>query len=488
MLQHLNSKTRGKAIEKSGRPSIGWAILFLIIVDVVCVVLSTFLAFQLRFEWMRYQAPFSEAFYTQLMWVAVPIFLVVLYAHHLYDPENLFGGLREYAGVFSACTVGTLGLVLYSFFIRPVDQDISRGWLAMVWLFSVVSITCARFGYRRGIYYLRKRGLFTRRVLVVGASEEGRMVARQLCDSPATGIKIIGFIDSSFAPGMQVEGVEVLGGLTDVAELIDRWGVDELIAIPTALGRDALLKLYRDWGTDEHVCIRLSSGLYELFTTGVSVREVGCVPLLTLSRTRITGLDAVMKVVLDYVGALVLVILLLPVFLLIALSVWVDSGRPIIYLRRVVGLSGREFDAYKFRTMVVDADAYLESHPELNEEWKQNGKIQNDPRITRVGRFLRRWSLDELLQLFNVLRGQMSLVGPRMLTPGELDHFGRWRHNLLTVKPGLTGLWQISGRADLSYEDRVRLDMQYVRNYSIWLDLQILLNTLKVVIRRRGAY
>jgi lipopolysaccharide/colanic/teichoic acid biosynthesis glycosyltransferase len=138
--------------------------------------------------------------------------------------------------------------------------------------------------------------------------------------------------------------------------------------------------------------------------------------------------------------------------------------------------------------MITDADSYLAAHPQLLEEWGKNGKIQDDPRITRVGQFLRRYSLDELPQLLNVLRGEMSLVGPRMITPGELRHFGRWRHNLLTVKPGMTGLWQISGRANLSYEERVQMDMRYIRNYTIWLDLQILLGTATAVLRGRGAY
>jgi lipopolysaccharide/colanic/teichoic acid biosynthesis glycosyltransferase len=138
--------------------------------------------------------------------------------------------------------------------------------------------------------------------------------------------------------------------------------------------------------------------------------------------------------------------------------------------------------------MIPNADTYLERHPELMKEWESTGKIQDDPRITRIGRILRRFSLDELPQLFNVLKGQMSLVGPRMLTPAELKHFRRWRHNLLTVKPGLTGLWQVSGRSDLSYEDRVRMDMQYIRNYTIWQDIKLLFSTVWTVLIGRGAY
>jgi exopolysaccharide biosynthesis polyprenyl glycosylphosphotransferase len=280
----------------------------------------------------------------------------------------------------------------------------------------------------------------------------------------------------------------VLSGIHKLDSLIQSLEVEELIVIPTALRREELLDIYRDWGTDSRVRISLSSGLYELFTTGAQVREVGFVPMMSLDRTRITGIDAWMKAAMDYAGAFVGVTLLAPVFLFIAWLIHRDSPGPVIHRRRVVGLHGRRFNAYKFRTMIPNADTYLEMHPELNEEWLLTGKIQDDPRITRVGRVLRRLSLDELPQLFNVLRGQMSLVGPRMITPGELKHFRRWRHNLLTVKPGMTGLWQVSGRSDLSYEERVRMDMRYIRNYTIWQDIKLLFNTVRTVLKGRGAY
>jgi lipopolysaccharide/colanic/teichoic acid biosynthesis glycosyltransferase len=190
----------------------------------------------------------------------------------------------------------------------------------------------------------------------------------------------------------------------------------------------------------------------------------------------------------DYIVAAVGLCVLAPFFALIALWLRLDSPGPVVHRRRVLGLYGRAFNAYKLRTMVVDADSYLEEHPRLKAQWEHSGKIHDDPRITRVGRFLRRFSIDEFPQLINVLKGEMSLVGPRMIAPDEWTKFGRWRHNLLTVKPGLTGLWQVSGRSDLSYDDRVRLDMYYIRNHTIWLDLKVLLHTAQAVIRGRGAY
>jgi lipopolysaccharide/colanic/teichoic acid biosynthesis glycosyltransferase len=232
----------------------------------------------------------------------------------------------------------------------------------------------------------------------------------------------------------------------------------------------------------------LSSGLFEILTTGMQVREVNSVPLMTPRRVRITGGDAAMKAAVDYVAAGVALVVLSPVVALIAGLVWLDSGRPVIHRRRVLGVSGRPFDAFKFRTMIANAERRRRSETILFPDRRQKFKSARDPRITHVGRFLRRTSLDELPQLWNVLRGEMSLVGPRMIAPDEWTLYGKWQHNLLTVKPGITGPWQIQGRGDIAYDDRVRLSMDYIRNYSIWLDLAILLRTVLVVMQGKGAY
>lgn len=470
------------------RQSIWWAVTPLPLLDVFCMVFSVFAAYYLRFQVLPYSNPVSPDFYVRLTAISVPIWLAIFALYRLYHPEYLFGGLQEYASVFNACTAGLVGMILYGFLDRHGSEEISRGWLMIVWGLSVITTGATRFLYRRVIYRLRRRGLFTRRTLIVGTNNEGQSIAAQLRTAPEAGMEVVGFLAPTDPATSPIDDLPVWNGLSALSTLIQQLGVEEVIVIPTALRREELLELYRDWGRENHPRIRLSSGLYELFTTGVQIQEVGFVPLFSLNRTRITGMDAWMKTALDYVGAVTLLLFLWPLMLLIALLVRLDSPGPVIYRRRVVGLKGRVFDAYKFRTMIVDAEAYLESHPELKAEWEQTGKIRNDPRVTRVGRWLRRTSLDELPQLFNVLRGEMSLVGPRMITPAELPRFGRWQHNLLIVKPGLTGLWQISGRADLSYEDRVRLDMYYIRNYTIWLDLKILLQTVWVVLQGKGAY
>lgn len=194
-----------------------------------------------------------------------------------------------------------------------------------------------------------------------------------------------------------------------------------------------------------------------------------------------------LKRTVDLLGAVLMIGFLWPALLAIALLVLLDSGRPVIYRRRVVGLGG-DFDAFKFRTMIRDADAVLASNLALKSEFERNFKLKNDPRVTRVGAFLRKTSLDELPQLLNVLRGQMSLVGPRMITAPELAKYGQHRNQLLSVKPGLTGYWQVNGRQDVAYEQRVAMDLHYIENWSLIMDLKILSKTPLTILRREGAF
>jgi len=271
---------------------------------------------------------------------------------------------------------------------------------------------------------------------------------------------------------------------------LDAHHIEEVVIATTAMDDEQLVRVSQQLTTHHGgMRMRLSSGLYEVFTTGMDVTTRNSVPLMSLKRLRLSHVETLLKTGLDYLLILAAMPLLLPIFLTVALLVKLDSSGPVFYQRRVLGVGGRPFGAFKFRTMYVNGNDILEQHPELKAELAKNHKLKHDPRITRIGNLLRRTSLDELPQLINVLLGQMSLVGPRMISPSEHDLYGRMKLNLLTVKPGLTGMWQVSGRSDLSYEERVRLDMYYIRNYSIWMDIQILFfQTIPAVMKGRGAY
>lgn len=460
------------------------------LLDAFFIGMSLALAYYLRFQnpWWPYHGQFSAYFYSRMVFGLVPIWVGIFALYNLYDSEYLFGGTKEYARIFNANTFGLMSVVLYSFLFRDMDIDISRGWLLTAWALSITLLNLHRFTFRRLVYGLRQQGMFRKRVVIVGANEESEAIWQQFKMAEQAGIDVVGFVDNTLPLNSRFKGTPILGRTDDLKEIVRQYHLDELVVAPTALSRKELLNLYRAFGTNGSAQLRLSPGIFELYTSGVRVTETGNVPLVTLNKLRITGIDAFLKHALDYTLAAIGIIFLAPVFLLLAVAIKLDSPGPVFHRRRVVGANGKEFDAFKFRTMRADADEYLDRHPELKREFEETGKIKNDPRITGLGRLLRKTSIDELPQLLNVLRSEMSLVGPRMITPAEMEKFGKWQHNRTTVKPGLTGLWQISGRSDVSYPERAKLDMYYIRNYTIWQDIKILIGTVGTVLRGEGAY
>lgn len=456
--------------------------------DALAMAVAFLLAFEVRFEALVYYSPYSLASYTRLALVLIPAWLVIFAAFQLYDPHNLFGGLREYMLVFNAVSFGALLAVVFEFFRRN-DEIVSRGWLVIAWLLSLVLVTGMRFAMRRVIYALRGSGHLLSPAVVVGANPEGRALAEQLREWATSGLYLTGFVDDELAVGSPVEnGYRVLGGLAVLERLALAHQVEEIIVAPTALSREQLLEVYQLSNVYPDITIRLSSGLFEILSTGLRVKELAHVPLIMLNEARISGMDGVMKFLFDYGLTIPGLVLISPLLLALAVLVKLDSPGPVIHRRRVMGLNGGQLDAFKFRSMYVNGDEILAAHPELQAELEANCKLKDDPRVTRVGKFLRKTSLDELPQLFNVLLGQMSLVGPRMISPPEMEKYGKWGMNLLTVKPGITGMWQVSGRSDVAYEERVRLDMFYIRNWTVWMDLFLLLRTPLAVVRKKGAY
>jgi exopolysaccharide biosynthesis polyprenyl glycosylphosphotransferase len=365
----------------------------------------------------------------------------------------------------------------------------ARGWLLLAWAFVFLYTAIGRFILRRIIYSLREHGYYLSPAIIIGANEEGISLAEQLLSWRSSGLHVLGFVDAKESAGTRIyRHLHSLGKVDQLDSIIKQYGVEEVILATSAFSsRDNMLDIFKSYGVASGVNLRLSSGLYEIITTGLSVKEFAFVPLVGVNQLRLTGVDKFMKIALDYIITIPGLLAAAPIMLILGLLVKFDSRGPVIHRRRVLGVNGKQFDAFKFRTMYVNGDEILDNYQDLK-ELLENGKLKDDPRVTRVGQWLRKTSLDELPQLFNVLRGEMSLVGPRMITEEELDKYDQWDINLLTVRPGLTGLWQVSGRSDVSYEQRVRYDMHYIRNWSIWLDLELLFQTLPAVLKRRGAY
>jgi exopolysaccharide biosynthesis polyprenyl glycosylphosphotransferase len=462
----------------------------LVIGDILALVVAFALAYMLRFHaglpFFKEVFP-SYAFHVRPVLVLIPLWLILFAAFGLYAEHNLLGGTDEYTLVFQSVTLGTMIVIAATFFVETLV--VSRGWLVLFWLLGFLLVASARFAARRVVYGLRQKGYFLAPAVIVGANEEGCALAQQLQAWRTSGLQIVGFVDDECPVGTSVfNGFRVLGAIEDVPSLVEQHGVQEIVVASSSVPRQSLVELAREYALSDRLSIRLSSGLFELLTTRVHVKEMSYVPLICLDKVRLNLFEDTLKTLLDYAIAIPGLLLISPLLLVIAIAVKLDSPGPVFYRRRVLGKGGKPFDALKFRTMRVNGDEILARHPELEAALEDNHKLKDDPRITRLGGFLRRWSLDELPQLFNVVLRQMSLVGPRMISPPELEEYGKWGMNLLTVRPGISGLWQVSGRSDVSYEDRVRLDMHYIRNYTIWLDLQILVRTIPAVLRGKGAY
>lgn len=460
-------------------------IILLLATDTAAICVAFGLAYLVRFKtgWdVFYTPPESRLdFYSTLVFLLVPLIVAVFAAYRLYSDAVIFDGPNEYARIVSATTLAMMLVILLSFLLES-GLVVSRGWIVISWAALVVCVGANRFLLRRLVYRMRRAGRLGRRVVLVGSGSDVALVAEHIGATPESGLHVVAILNAD-----TLAAAEPNGDISILRATVQHCRADAVIVSAASAPQSVLASIVRDL-CDTPVDLQVIPGMYEILTTGVQVRELRGLPLVTMNKVRITGFDLVLKRSLDYLVAGGGLLALLPLVIAIALAVRLTSPGPVLHRRRVVGERGQRFDALKFRTMYVDGDAILAARPDLLAQLARDGKLPDDPRVTPVGRWLRRWSLDELPQLLNVLAGQMSLVGPRMITESELERFGHWQANLATVKPGLTGLWQVSGRSRLGYEDRVRLDMHYIRGYSIWSDLEILLRTVPAVIRGVGAY
>ncbi len=381
------------------------------------------------------------------------------------------------------------GIIAISIFALKVYL-ISRLVILITFLVSLLLFPIVR-GIVKSILY--RTGIWDRRVLVVGGNRAGRLLIRNLNKTRSLGYRVIGIVDDELGKGTKIEGVPVLGKFDKLEGVLEKGDVDGILIANPALEKEKLARLIA-------VSEKYTQDLYVLpdflglRTQGLEVENLNSVIILKFKNSLMNPWNTALKRAVDVIVSSILLVLLLPVFAVIAFVIKLDSKGPILYVQDRIGKGGKTFKCYKFRTMYLDADKrlkeLLKNNPEAEKEWKSFMKLRSfrDPRITRVGRFLRRFSLDELPQLYNVLRGDMSLVGPRPYLPREIEYMGSTYDIVIGARPGLTGLWQVSGRNELSFKDRLVLDEYYIRNWSLWLDMMILLKSIGSVIKGEGAY
>lgn len=472
------------------------ATLVLIMADLACLLSAFSLAFIIRIKILPaitsiYIAQIPKAMLNRL-WMIVLVYVLCLSYEGLYTKRLSFW--EETKQLVKATTLAFL-LMMAIISLGRLDDYVSRTVLVLSYFTLIVLLPTGRLTTKR---VLARVGLRAQPVLILGAGKTGKLVANALLREKYIGYHIAGFLDDD--PGKQSRVVRVYGGFfpvlgkfSDSDRIMAQTGARHLIVAAPGMPPRKMVELVNRL-QQQAASVTVVPDLFGVPVMGVEADYSFDEQLLSFRIRNMLAnpINRLAKQIFDFaVGALIL-IAVLPLMMIITIAIKLDSKGPATFSHRRVGRGGREFDCYKFRTMVQNSQQLLEellrNDTDLRREWEHDYKLRNDPRVTRVGKFLRKTSLDELPQIFNVLKGEMSLVGPRPIVQKEVSRFGALNSHYFMVRPGITGLWQVSGRNDINYPERVRLEAWYVRNWSLWLDITLLIRTVSVVLTRRGAY
>lgn len=438
---------------------------------------------------VAFESPEVQVEFWQLAVVIVPLWVAFLGMAGLYDLDRVSWGVSETGRVARSLSLGVVALILVTYVTKL--PGLSRGWTLLLWVLSIAIVLAGRAAFAIALLVLRRKGIGAFSTLVVGSNAESSDIIRLLKANPGAGIVPVGCLTSSQAERLELDycsdDVPVLGTARDIRQCVQELGVESVIIASSAFDHDVLARMIAEL-RDEDVDLHVSSGLFEVLTSRVLVSEVAGVPLITIKGISLSRENLLVKRVFDIVLASIVVLAGLPVWLMIAAAIKLTSAGPVFYSQPRVGRNGAPFHMMKFRSMYLDADARLAELKGANEASGPLFKMKDDPRVTPVGKWLRKFSLDEFPQLINVFKGEMSLVGPRPPLPHEVERYSAndWRR--LEVVPGMTGLWQVSGRSGLTFDEMVRLDLFYIENWSVGLDFTLLFRTVPAVLLARGAY
>ncbi|WP_374947768.1 sugar transferase [Agreia sp.] len=460
------------------------------ITDAVVILCSIALAQLARFGITEKSVAVSgyRVDYWQVSAIVALSWLAMIGVFRTRDSRVIGAGASEYRLVVHASML-TFGLVAIAFLVLQVD--VARGYFVVALPFGLIGLLFGRYFWRRWLVRQRERGHFLSRALVVGDIADVSYVIGQIDGKAGAAYRIVGVVVDGHHPNELVAGrqrIPVISGLDGIAATASRLGVDAVIvAGQPQQGSDFIRTL--GWQLEGAATeLVLAARLVDIAGPRIHFRPVEGLPLIHVEIPQYDGLKHALKRTFDITLSGLALIALLPLFAVLAVLVKRDSDGPIIFRQERVGRNGKTFSMRKFRSMITDAEVLLEGLREKNQGAGVLFKMRNDPRVTRVGSVLRRFSLDELPQLWNVFIGDMSLVGPRPPLVREVASYEDHVHRRLFIKPGLTGMWQVNGRSDLSWDEGVRLDLYYVENWSLTGDLIIMWRTVKVLTRPTGAY
>jgi exopolysaccharide biosynthesis polyprenyl glycosylphosphotransferase len=418
--------------------------------------------------------------------VSIVIGLVVILAiRGLYNARLTGTWFRQAWTIASSATIGLAFLITYFFVFQPPSS--SRLLVPFVWAVAILILCTGRLIVSWAMGMLYRLGLGETRLLVIGSGRLGKMIMQHIAANPSLGYSIVGFLNDKNEPPSDFGRFKMLGTLEDLGMVIRSMQIDEvIIALPSNMQEHSIksVRLLERFGAS----FKLVPDLHELSLSRIDMETVEGIPLIGIKQVSLNKAQRAVTKAVDIVVSLLILVLGLPFWLCIALAIRLNSPGPIIYRTTRIGLNGRPFKMYKFRSMYQNADQILSALMAHNEAQGPLFKMKEDPRITPVGKFLRRTSFDEIPQLINVIWGEMSLVGPRPPLPDEVAQYEEWQKGRLAIKPGMTGLWQVRGRSDLSFDEGVLMDLYYIENWSLRLYFQILLRTIPAVLFHRGAY
>lgn len=480
----------------------------LLLADAVTAAVCFILAFYLRqggpltgqgggLVWSESFAPYGV--------LLVPVIVIRLLTYQYYQLYRLrgeFSFVEEGIKVFKATAIGSLLIVAAAFLYRGGFQYRAFSYARAVFILDFVlafgATELLRLFLRSAQGFIRQRGINLIPTLVVGRGPEASLCINEMRKRPSLGYRVIGLVESGTTQvSGTYEGVPVVANLKGLPDAILDSGANEVIIADPDVSGDLLFDVMMNCGRHRGVEFRIAPSLFNCLPRKTEIDQIGALPMIRLFREPLSSSARLIKRTSDIIISTFALVVFAPVWLLIALLIKLNSAGPVFYVQERVGMDGRIFLVYKFRTMLIDSDdeihkeyqrKFIAGRAEANvgDAQRPTYKLQNDPRITSIGRFLRRLSLDEVPQLINVLRGDMSVVGPRPPIPYEVEAYELWHRKRLDMKPGLTGLWQVSGRNRLPFEEMVKLDLFYIENWSILFDLKIILRTVLVVFRGDG--
>jgi exopolysaccharide biosynthesis polyprenyl glycosylphosphotransferase len=481
---HLGGAPREPIDERSAKPrqTFNRAKVLLIVADVVAVALAVLATYTLEIAWLGNDNGETARFLSVAL-LSLPAWLVIFTHQRLYNTRFIGRRIDEMRRIVNAAVLGVITIALIGY---ATGFLIERSALAILFVLAAGLVLVEREVARRIFTQLRVQGRMLRHVIIAGANPEGRELGQMLRTEQGLGYHVIGFVDDGQFDDDPVPGIPLLGPIADTGRILREQEGSSVIVASSGVDSEVTNRLARDL-LDQGVHVELSSTLRDISSQRLTVRPLGRFPIVYVEPVVRSGWRAAAKRAFDIAGAGLALVVLSPILLTAAIAIRLDSKGSIFFSQVRVGRDARPFRVLKLRTMVVDAEQQLATLLDKNEADGPLFKIKHDPRITRVGRILRKTSIDELPQLWNVVRGDMSLVGPRPALPHETEAWDSLLIQRLRVKPGITGMWQVQGRSNASFDDYTRLDLYYVDNWSLTTDLAILLKTVPVVALQRGA-